>query len=145
MRNRRVSDDDPQVTGGGPWEFDVPALAVGESWLLDLRNREKGTYRRYLPMETLQVTNESTESIGISINGIGGDRVPSSSVESYGDAGVERVEVTNNGSNATAAGGVVVTVKAEPFDADEQARRERSQPWLARAANDLIPGGVPGA
>lgn len=125
----------------GPHKFDVPALAVDETWHLNLRQEErngrKGWYRPYLPMDFLQVTNESSERLLLEYNNTTEDIVVGSSVESYDDTAVEYVSVTNIGSAATSSDDVVVAIEKTPYGADDQARDQATMSPLRKVAKNL--------
>jgi hypothetical protein len=137
--------DNHDLTGAGPYQFTPDSdLAVGESFALPFRGLEKGKYREYLPFDTLRVINESNERITAEVNGRYTTTIPPNSVVGWDEQGVTSVTVTNNGTSTVANGDLQIEVKSEPFDQDDQARQERAKPYLVRAADDLIPGGLPG-
>ena len=118
----------------GPITIDIPALAAGDSHTINLRQRErngrKGWFRPYLPMDSLQLTNQSAVDLEVSVNGTFSDLVVSNAVESYDDAGVVSLTVTNlSGSTSTSGGEVTAAVSRTPYDADDAAREQlgRSQ------------------
>lgn len=117
--------------GVGPVLFDIPALAAGESHHIDLRNVErngrKGWFRPHLPMDALQVTNQSAQPVRLDLNNEFSDIVVSNAVETYEDQQAEYITVTNDGSSATNDGEITVSVERTPYDADDRARDRRRQ------------------
>jgi hypothetical protein len=122
--------DNSVVDGAGPFRFTSPELAPGESWNADLREREfngkKRGLQRYLPFNSIGVTNGSgTAGLGVTINGQYEFGVLPNSVETFDKQGVSAVRVVNESATETIpAGAVEVEVVAEPYDADDAARRD---------------------
>lgn len=136
---------DRDLNGAGPFEFEPPALDPGDSQQYDFRKLEKGRYRRWLPFDVVNFVNESVERVEVEINGVYNTRVPGNQVRAWNETGVNRVRLWNRGGATIASGDFAVEVQAEPFGADEQARRNAEGNWLNKAANSIIPGGVPDA
>jgi hypothetical protein len=125
-QRRRIADD--PLDGAGPFRFRPDAaLDPGETFVLDLReeprNGKKGGYKRYLPFDEAQITNESSEPLDVQYNGVFDQYVVPNAVESFDQTGVVRVELTNAGPSAIGAADVTVELVETPFDADEAARR----------------------
>ena len=140
-----MRQDNPDLTGAGPYQFTPDSdLAVGESFALPFRGLENGKYRKYLPFDTLRVINESNQRITAEINGRYTTTVPPNSVVGWDEQGIQRVTMTNDGGATLAKGDLQIEVKSEPFDTDDAARENKSKPYLAQVADDLIPGGLPG-
>lgn len=134
--------DNAAENGAGPFLFDVPQLAPGESWTADLRNREhngtKGGFRRFMPFDTAQITNESTDvSLTVTYNGMFEQYVPPNSQETFGKAGVTEVTVENTGNVDLAAGDAHVELVREPFDADDAARRDAQTGVVGKVSRKL--------
>lgn len=113
----------------GPIRYELPSLDVGETWRLDLRNRErngrKGWFRPYLPMDYVQVTNQSDQQLSVGVNNTYEDIVVANAVESYDEIGAEYLEVTNEGSATINANDITVVVEKTAYDADDRAREEK--------------------
>ncbi len=136
------------LTGAGPFSLDSPQLAAGEVWHIDLPNMryegKKAYFRKFLPFDIAQITNQSdTENVKVTYNGIYDDIVVNNAVETFDRQGVRRAKVKNIGGSSIPAGTIVASFKKEPYDADDAARENRNKPWLEKAADDIIPGGVP--
>lgn len=135
------------LQSAGPWTFSPDNdLSVGESYVLNFENMKlngsKGGYRQHLPFDNLQITNQDGSNvIEISINGRHSAEVVPNAVESYSDAGVRRVVVTNVGSSAISAGDLTVEVSSDAYDADQAARDRAAQSPLEAAVNSFLPGG----
>lgn len=121
--------------GAGPWVFEVPALAAGETWYLDLPNmkynKTKRYFSKYLPLDQSQVSNESTETVDVEYNGVFTQRVLSNQIETFDNAGVRTVLVENKGSQGIAAGEVAVELVKEPYNADKAARERKERSPVA--------------
>lgn len=147
MSKRSISEE--RGTGAGPWLFDNDsALPAGGSMYLDFPNMEyQGTKRffvKHMPFDEAQITNADTGNpLRVTYNGLYEDIVVPNAVESFGNQGVTTIRVVNAGTTSIDAGDVSVAVKKEPYGADDMAREERTEPWAQRAANDIIPGGLP--
>lgn len=145
-----MSTKDERVRGGGPWQFTGPALDPGDSWVLDFRNMEhngtKGYFKKWMPFDVAQVTNPSNEYVEAHYNGQFTDTVVPNAVETFEDQAVTYVRIHALASNTgtIAEGDIRVSVKKEPYGADDAARENREKPWLQRAADEIVPGGLPG-
>lgn len=145
---RRKRRDAQRIEGGGPWQFDSPALDPDEAWTLDFRNMtyngQTGWFRRWLPLSYAQITNlDAGNALTVEYNGQFQDFVVPNAVESFDNQGITRLSVRNEGADAIAAGDVKVSVGREPYGADDAAReRARGGPvWSPKQAiADLIPG-----
>lgn len=134
------------LTGAGPWTFESDeALAPGESWVLDFRNMEyngrKRWFKRYLPLDDLQVTNaDSGNSVGVEINDSYESRVIPNAVETFEDEGIVNVVIRNKGGSTIAAGDLVVEVAKSAFGADDEARERANRSPVENAVRGVIPG-----
>lgn len=119
---------DKTLGGAGPWTFESPALAAGESWTVNLKTHEKGRYRQYLPMDEVLAKNYDVDNrITLTVNGVYSADIDPNGKDSYGEVGIRSFRLTNDGSTGIEAGDVTVSVKSDPFDADDQARAEASR------------------
>lgn len=135
--------------GAGPFQFVPAALDAGESQTFDFReierNGRKGWFRPILPLDSVQVTNQSTDNpVQVTINGKFQHYVVPSAIESVTEQGVVRIEVANVGSTTIPEGDIRLEVERTPYDADDEARASASRPWIQRAIDDIVPGGLPG-
>ena len=138
-----------RVTGGGPWLFEPGELAPGEKYVLDLPNMKynntKGWFRKWLPIDQATVTNmDSANAVVMTINGQYQNYCTPNTVESFNGPGITRLNVRNDGTTPIADGNLKIELTKEPYNADDKAREESQSPWLQRALNDIIPGGIPG-
>lgn len=145
----RVTSDE-KLHGAGPWQFDIRALEPGEKAhfnLTEMRfNGQKGWFKKHLPLDVAQVTNLSTDNgVEVVYNNRYEDYVVPNAVETFSDQGIVSVKIINpEGNTQIAEGNVKLSLKKEPYGDDDQAREQASNPWVVRAANDIIPGGLPG-
>lgn len=147
MPRKRLQDR--KADGAGPWKIDPDSdLSTGESVYYDFTELEyrgkKRHFRKYLPLSFAQISNESSEPLLVTYNGIFEDSVLPNSVESFDEQGIMSVEIKNVGSNNVAKEDISLTVKKDAYGADERAREQKSKPWIERALDDFIPGGIPG-
>jgi len=131
------------LDGAGPWKFDLPALAPGESWNADFRNRSKngtkGWFKRYMPFDYGQVTNlDSGALISVEYNGVYDDFVVPNAVESYDRQGIANVVITNEDGAATiAAGDIILAVGVDAYGADDSARNRAASGPLGDVVHRL--------
>lgn len=125
--------DNSVVEGAGPFLFDTPQLDPGESWNLNLRDREyagkKRGLTRYIPFDVLSVSNtDPNASVLVEVNGQYEFGVFANTTESFNRQGVASVTVTNRSATDTIdAGNVEVELTREPFGADDEARQSAKQ------------------
>jgi len=141
-----MTRDKERLSGAGPWTFESDeALDPGQTWVLDFRNMEyngrKRWFKRYLPLDDLQVTNADTgNSIGIEINNSYESRIPANSVETFDDEGIVNVVVRNKGGSTIAVGDVVIEVAKSAYGADDEARERASRSAVEEAVRGVVPG-----
>jgi len=128
----QLSDASPKQ-GAGPFLFEAPELAPGESFTVDFRtaerNGKKRGYRKYAPFDVVTVTNGTTDApIRMEINGQYPAQVLPSTVESFDDQQTSEISITNISAAATIPEGVA-TIEAvkEPYDGDDAARERLDQ------------------
>lgn len=78
--------------------------------------------RKYAPLKTLVLTNDSGERLSLEINGIFYAMVPAGTVANITDKAIWSFRITNISATATAAGEVRANVSTPPMGADELAR-----------------------
>lgn len=127
--HQTFSERNSDPTGVGPFQFDVAALAVGETHVIDLRERENGKYVDLSPAgyDSVEVQNVSTEPLIVRINEHNTLSVPGNTTQSLSLSGMYRFDITNEGSGATDAGDVSVEVLKEPFGDDQLARQRATE------------------
>lgn len=141
-RDRRMTDNTAE-NGAGPFLFDVPQLAPGESWTTDLRNREyngtKGGFRKFMPFDTSQITNESTDvPLRVTYNGQYEQYVVANAQESFEEAGIAEVTVENAGNVTLSAGDAHVELVRAPYGADDAARQDAREGVVGKVSEHLI-------
>jgi hypothetical protein len=138
-----ATNDKAKLTGAGPWLFDNPnGLSPGEPWVIDLPgmkyNGQSGWFKKYLPLDISQVTNTNTsENVRVVYNGQYEDLVLANSVETFSDQGIRRVRVVNASDNVIPAGDIAVSLKKEPYGADERAREETKKGPIANVVENF--------
>jgi len=146
MRQNPASNIDP-AAGGGPWTVDpadkVGDLGAGEAVSYSLRSLEfrgrKGYFKPWLPLDSVQITNKSTDSAAVvTINGQYVVEVPPNSVRGYSDTGIMTILVQNDGSTAITAGNLKIELSAERYDADEAAYDDYRENPLMKLGKGLI-------
>lgn len=137
------------LAGNGPWEFKIPSLDPAEIHNLDFRNMEyngqKGYFRRFLPLDDLQVTNrDDGNPIGVEINHEYGGVVPPNTNRVFGDSGVTYLSVQNRGGATISSDTVVIEVSSSGYTQNDYAREQKKKQGdnpILNAARDIIPGG----
>jgi hypothetical protein len=124
--------DNTPAEGAGPFLFEAPELASGESYRIDLRNVEvngkKRALRRYVPFDSVSVSNASEASaVLVTYNGQYDTRIFPNTTESFSRQGVAEVVVTNTSSTTIDAEDITVEVLREPYGADDAARDKRKR------------------
>lgn len=122
------------LEGAGPWLFETDkALSQGDSFVIDFRNMEqngqKGYFKKYLPLDQAVITNtDASAFLSVEYNGVFEQSVGPSTSETFDDAGVRSIRVTNRTSGTTIpAGDVMVEVLKTPYGADDAARDRRGR------------------
>lgn len=135
--SERRSDPD----GVGPYEFTVPELAPGESWRLDLRERENGRFVGLSPAgyDALLVDNTSaTVPLTVRLNDSQEFPVPANTSRPLTSSGTYVVEVENTSATDTLdAGAVEVAIQKEPYGADEAARNRRGRGVVSQVVENF--------
>jgi len=145
--NRRSPPDGvgPYQTGGRLPE--VPALAVGERFRLDLRAYENGRYVALSPAgyDSVSVTNLSGRTLRVELNdGAQSYVVGANTARAFTLSGAYVVEVVNTGSSPVSnAGDVTVEVQKEPLGADEAARKRARKGPVAQVVEHFTGLGGP--
>lgn len=124
------------TTGAGPYTFELPALAPDEAWRINFNKYQKGRYRSESPFEAMLVKNYDTGNrIVVEVNGGAKNRnvdVDPGGKDEYDQVGIARLLVRNVGGSTIAADDVTVTVKSDPYGADELAREQRERGTVRR-------------
>lgn len=123
---------DNNLTGAGPFTWELPALDPGEEWHIDFKRREKGRYRRHQPFSEALIKNYDPDNrIIAEINGGAKNQVVDvdpNGKDSYSEVGIRYLTIRNAGSSTIAAEQITLTVKSDPYDADDQARERKAEP-----------------
>lgn len=141
MPNTPFSQRQSDPNGVGPFQFKLDGIASGETKILDLREMEKGKYVSLSPAgyDNLQVTNQnSSNPVTVSVNETGAFTVPSNTIESLDQQGMFRIEVTNTGGTAIAAGEVTVEIMKSAYTDDQQAREQNARPAVLKLLGGLL-------
>lgn len=139
-----MRQNNEQLGAKGPWVFELPELQPGETFTKKLRNAEyngqKGWFKKYLPIETAQVTNlDDTSPIRVVFNGTYPDDIPPNVSETYEQIGVASFEVTNRSDSAViSADDVTVTLLKEAYGADEAARQSAQKGVVQKVSENLF-------
>jgi len=117
-RRRRTADRDgsPNI----PHTFGAIAVAANEP--VEMRT-DFPQSRRYEPMKTLVITNNSGADVDLEINGVDFALVPAGVIFTADDEAIWSFRLTNNSATAVAAGEIRANVSRKPVDANEAARR----------------------
>lgn len=125
---------DPNLTGAGPYTFELPALAPEDEWRIDFERYDKGRYRRHQPFDSVLIKNYDTGNrIMAEINGGPNGQavdIDPGGKDDYDEVGIRTLLIRNEGSTTIAEKNVTVSVKRKPYGADEQARERKGEPPL---------------
>lgn len=138
----KLTDNSP-AEGAGPFKFEAPELAPGESYTVDLReverNGKKRALARYVPFDVATVANGSNSArVEGLFNGIYDTSVFPNTTESFDRQGVAEVTVRNESSTDTIdAGDVTIEVTREPHGADDAALERKRQGPIASVVSGV--------
>lgn len=132
-----------KTDGGGPWLLDVPALDPGAAVEFHLRTYEyrgrKGYFRTWLPLDNATIKNRDPDNMArVTFNGQFEVLVEPNAADTYGEAGITTIRVTNEGATTMAESNLLLQVSAEPYDADDAARATRSRPPIEKLARGVL-------
>ena len=112
------------VDGSPPFPFTSPAILVNDYWLINLVNNTPHgqTVNKYLPLDHVEVLNESGSEIEVTLNDVVTYTVKASSSRTI-NRKFWQLKVRNIGTVTVAAGELDLIVELMPEDADKAARR----------------------
>jgi len=110
------------VDGSPNFRHTFGALAATANEYVDLRTDFPAT-RRYEPLKSLLITNNSAADLDVEINGIDFILVPAGGIFNITDQAIWSFRLTNNDAVAAVAGTVRANFSRPPLGADELARR----------------------
>lgn len=134
--NARYGDRQVPTHGVGPYSFDVPSLAAGESWRINFREYEENGTKGYYTVlsesgfNVVEVVNATSQPLTITVNEAADYRAVGDSVRSITHDGAYVVEITNTGSGS--ADDVTLTTLQTGMNADQQAKKMQSEPPVRR-------------
>lgn len=129
--NARYGKRQNPTHGAGPYTFDLPSLAAGDSWRIDLREYEEyGTKGYYTVIseagfDNIEVINSTSQPLNISLNETNTYRAVSDSIRSITHDGTYTVEVRNDGTGS--ADEVTLSILNTGMTADKQAKDRASE------------------
>lgn len=132
----RFSERQSNPEGVGPFEFDIPALAPGETHTINLRERQNGQYVVLSPAgyDSLTVRNETDNvRLKVTVNETNTVPVPANTQPNLTIKGMYRFDITNTepaGGSSVSDGDASITVLKESYGADEQARERKNESVL---------------
>lgn len=133
--------NDTREAGAGPFTFEPPALDPGEAWRIDLEETENGRYFRYVPFDSVLIKNyDSSNRIDVEVNGRTNANVDidPSGKDSYSEVDIRTLRVINRGTGTIAEGDITLSVKRDPYDADDAARAEQNRGPIERIIRNNI-------
>jgi hypothetical protein len=122
LRDRRATRVDKE--GSPQYRYSAGAIAAGATEYVEV-NRRFPDARKYEPLNSIRITNMSTELILLVINGGSFQTpVPAGTIISITEQAVWTFSLTNQDSaNATTSGEVYIQLQKAPLDADSLARK----------------------
>lgn len=125
LLDTRVSRKGRLLVDGSPsFDFTNPSLAANAGWVINLvSNTPHGTaMAKYLPLDYIEVLNESNAELRLTLNDVSDFLVKARSTRVLRRK-FWQVKIVNIGGVTAAAGEVDVTVELMPANADTLARR----------------------
>lgn len=120
-------------------------LDPGDSAVFDLfREKHRGRksyFKPKLPLDEAQIINQDgANALLAEFNGVHEAYVVPNAVESFDDAGITRIVVTNDGGSVVSADDLTVVVAKDGYTADDAAREQRGKGVAERALSSLSGG-----
>lgn len=136
-----------KLDGGGPWIFEPDSdISPGGVYVIDLPNLQyrgtNGYFRRWLPMDSIQVINQDTSiPLKVDLSGYESLVVPNS-IESIDETKYQWVRITNtDNSNPFPKENLTVEVSKAAYNADEQARENARKSGVSQFIENVT--GIP--
>lgn len=135
--NQRYGQRQVPTHGAGPYQFDVPDIAAGGRYRLNLREYEENGTRGYYTViseagyDNVTIDNESNVRLLVTLNENAQFPVVPNQTRSLDREGTYDIEIQNQ-SDTDAAVGVSLTIERSPYGADNAERDRRTEP-LARS------------
>ena len=78
--------------------------------------------RKYQPLMSLVLTNNSSENLNLELNGVAAAPIPSGVIWAQTDSPIWSFRITNTGATTTAAGEVAANIQTPPMTQSQFAR-----------------------
>lgn len=131
--NTPFSERNSNPEGVGPYTFELPELQPGETYTLNLRDRERGRFVVLSPAgyDNATIKNQSdVATIDVLINEATSYPIAPNTEPTIGMSGQYRYDITNtqeSGGTVIDAGDVQLTILKEAYGADEAARSRQQE------------------
>jgi hypothetical protein len=115
------------VEGSPPFDFINALIAASGTWIINLEsNTEFGTQiYKYVPLDFIEVENDSARDVDLVLNGVLTYRVLANSIRNVTRRPIHQVKIVNRDAvNTIAANLVKVTMERLPATADSQAAQK---------------------
>lgn len=131
------------TNGGGPWSIAIPALDAGESKEYHLNRMEfrgrKGYFRKWTPLDNAAFQNRDPDNgVEVVYNGQFDAFVGPNSADTYSEAGITRIKVTNVGSTVIEEENLKLQVSKDAYDADDAARQQANRHPVEKLARGVL-------
>lgn len=129
--NARYGQRQNPTHGAGPYTFDVPDLAAGDAWSINLREYEKyGTKGYYTVIseagfDNIEIINSTSQPLDVTLNETNSYRAVSDSVRSITHDGTYTVRIYNDGTGT--ASDVTLSILNTGMTADKAAKDRASE------------------
>lgn len=139
--NTRYGNRQVPTHGSGPYTWDLPSIAAGDSWRLNLREYEEHGTKGYYTVisesgyNEVEVVNATSQPLRIELNDTNTYRAVSDSVRSIGHDGTYVVKIANEGTGS--ADDVSLTILQSGMSADTAAKKEAGDPPLRRVIRNF--------
>lgn len=116
--------NDTNINGSQLFPWRNAAILAGETEALDMRNHS--VYGKFLPMDTILISNNSDETIELTFNGgTNMRRMFSKTTRAYDEQNITSIQIKNDGSTTIAAKDIEIEFQKSGYDADKAARASR--------------------
>lgn len=137
-----------QIDGAGPWllrpaDEGIDPVEPGETVLFDLERMTFNGRDRYffdwLPIDEVLVKNlDDTDPVSVVYNSRYSAYVEQNAADSFSETGVNKIAVTNEGGGDIPSENIVVQLKKNPYDADQQALEDKKRGPVASIVKNKL-------
>lgn len=111
--------------GSPPYVYTLPVTAGGSTTSIYV-DSQFPTSRKYSPLDYVEIVNNDSMGLTVTINGNETYIVPSGTIRTIHGSGValHHIGITNNGAGNTTLGDIILTLQKEPMTIDRWVQRK---------------------